>query len=86
MTNEQILSEIREANLTYLSLWYTLGHEYGMRDGELTMRGGSSVRSITLMVKGEYATGMMNRASVENSRIRDVASRWKATVAASRMR
>lgn len=41
-------ARVHEANLTYLSLWYTIGHEYGMRDGEWTMRGGSSGDSVII--------------------------------------
>ena len=35
-------ARVHEANLSYLSLWYTLGHEYGLRDGEWSMLGGST--------------------------------------------
>ncbi|HEX2732071.1 MAG TPA: class II glutamine amidotransferase [Polyangiaceae bacterium] len=31
---------INHANLNYLSLWYTFGHDYGFHDGEWKMRGG----------------------------------------------
>jgi len=31
---------INQANLNYLSLWYTFGRDYGMYDGEWKMRGG----------------------------------------------
>ena len=34
-------ARVHEANLHYLSLWYTLGREYGLRDGEWSMHGGS---------------------------------------------
>lgn len=34
-------SQVHEANLTYLSLWYTSGREYGFYDGEWTMIGGA---------------------------------------------
>src|SRR5262245_10544218 len=34
-------SRVHEANLTYLSLWYTAGHDYGLHDGEWKMVGGS---------------------------------------------
>ena len=41
-------ARVHEANLHYLSLWYTVGHEYGLRDGEWTMRGGSSGDSVII--------------------------------------
>ena len=41
-------ARVHEANLNYLSLWYTVGHEYGLRDGEWTMRGGSSGDSVII--------------------------------------
>jgi glutamine amidotransferase len=31
---------INQANLSYLSLWYTFGRDYGLHDGEWKMRGG----------------------------------------------
>lgn len=33
-------ARVHEANLTYLSLWYTAGHDYGLHDGEWKMIGG----------------------------------------------
>lgn len=33
-------ASVHEANLNYLSLWYTIGHEYGLHDGEWKMIGG----------------------------------------------
>jgi glutamine amidotransferase len=35
-------TRVHEANLYFLSLWYTLGREYGYRDSEWSMVGGSS--------------------------------------------
>jgi len=32
---------LNEANLSYLSLWYTLGRDYGLHDGEWKMTGGA---------------------------------------------
>jgi glutamine amidotransferase len=32
--------KLNQANLTYLSLWYTFGRDYGFHDGEWKMRGG----------------------------------------------
>jgi glutamine amidotransferase len=34
-------ARVHEANLSYLSLWYTLGRDYGMHDGEWKMTGGA---------------------------------------------
>jgi glutamine amidotransferase len=34
-------SRVHEANLAYLSLWYTAGRDYGLHDGEWKMIGGS---------------------------------------------
>ena len=33
-------ARIHEANLAYLSLWYTAGRDYGLHDGEWKMTGG----------------------------------------------
>ena len=46
---------VHEANLNYLSLWYTLGREYGCHDGDWKMIGGSeTARSV--MVASEPLT------------------------------
>ncbi len=34
-------ARVHEANLNFLSLWYTLGHGYGLHDGEWRMTGGA---------------------------------------------
>jgi len=34
-------ARVHEANLSYLSLWYTLGRDYGLHDGEWKMTGGA---------------------------------------------
>ncbi len=34
-------ARLHEANLSYLSLWYTAGRDYGLHDGEWKMTGGS---------------------------------------------
>ncbi len=34
-------SRVHEANLSYLSLWYTLGRDYALHDGEWQMTGGA---------------------------------------------
>mgnify|MGYP000903259823 CR=1 FL=1 len=39
---------IHEANLNYLSLWYTVGQTYGLHDGEWGMQGGSSGDSVII--------------------------------------
>ena len=41
-------ARVHEANLNYLSLWYTVGQEYGFYDGEWSMRGGSSADSVII--------------------------------------
>ena len=35
-------ARVHEANLSYLSLWYTLGRDYAMHDGEWKMTGGAA--------------------------------------------
>ena len=35
-------SQVHEANLNFLSLWYTLGSDYGLHEGEWRMAGGAS--------------------------------------------
>lgn len=39
---------VHEANLSYLSLWYTVGRHYGQYEGEWGMQGGSSADSIII--------------------------------------
>src|SRR5262245_46033160 len=34
-------AKVHEANLSFLSLWYTLGRDYGLHDGEWRMSGGA---------------------------------------------
>jgi predicted glutamine amidotransferase len=34
-------AKLHEANLSFLSLWYTLGRDYGLHDGEWKMTGGA---------------------------------------------
>ena len=34
-------AKVHEANLSFLSLWYTLGRDYGLHDGEWKMTGGA---------------------------------------------
>ena len=35
-------ARVHEANLNFLSLWYTLGRDYGLHDGEWRMAGGAA--------------------------------------------
>ena len=41
-------ARVHEANLNYLSLWYTLGGRYGLHEGEWCMQGGSSADSVII--------------------------------------
>jgi glutamine amidotransferase len=41
-------TRVHEANLSYLSLWYTVGHQYGLHAGEWSMRGGSSANAVII--------------------------------------
>lgn len=47
--------KVHEANLNYLSLWYTSGSQYGYHDGDWQMVGGSSTAD-TIMVASEPLT------------------------------
>jgi predicted glutamine amidotransferase len=42
-------ARMHEANLNFLSLWYTLGHDYGLHDGEWKMTGGAEAASAILV-------------------------------------
>ncbi len=46
---------VHEANLSYLSLWYTLGREYGFHDGDWKMIGGGETAN-SVMVASEPLT------------------------------
>jgi len=48
-------SRVHEANLSYLSLWYTLGRDYGLHDGEWKMTGGAE-RADSIIVASEPLT------------------------------
>jgi len=53
--NTESPAAVHEANLSYLSLWYTLGREYGFHDGDWKMIGGNeNARSV--MVASEPLT------------------------------
>jgi glutamine amidotransferase len=48
-------ARLHEANLSYLSLWYTAGRNYGMHDGEWKMTGGSD-NATSVLVASEPLT------------------------------
>jgi glutamine amidotransferase len=48
-------AKVHEANLTFLSLWYTSGREYGYYDGEWKMRGGDNAAD-SVMIASEPLT------------------------------
>ena len=48
-------ARLHEANLSYLSLWYTAGRNYGLHDGEWKMTGGSE-NATSVLVASEPLT------------------------------
>jgi predicted glutamine amidotransferase len=48
-------ARLHEANLGFLSLWYTLGRDYGLHEGEWRMTGGAEAAS-SLLVASEPLT------------------------------
>jgi glutamine amidotransferase len=48
-------ARVHEANLTFLSLWYTLGREYGLHEEEWKMTGGAE-RADSILVASEPLT------------------------------
>jgi glutamine amidotransferase len=48
-------ARLHEANLSYLSLWYTAGRNYGLNDGEWQMTGGSD-NATSILVASEPLT------------------------------
>jgi glutamine amidotransferase len=48
-------ARVHEANLSYLSLWYTAGRNYGLHDGEWQMTGGSD-NATSILVASEPLT------------------------------
>ena len=42
-------SQVHEANLSYLSMWFTLGREFGFHDGEWQMVGGQDAATSALI-------------------------------------
>jgi len=45
----QDAARVHEANLNFLSLWYTLGRDYGLHEGEWKMTGGAEAASAILV-------------------------------------
>jgi glutamine amidotransferase len=48
-------ARVHEANLNYLSLWYTAGRDYGLHDGEWQMTGGSE-NATSILIASEPLT------------------------------
>jgi predicted glutamine amidotransferase len=48
-------AKVHEANLSFLSLWYTLGRDYGLHDDEWKMSGGAE-RADSILVASEPLT------------------------------
>jgi len=48
-------ARLHEANLSYLSLWYTAGRDYGLHEGEWQMTGGSD-NATSILVASEPLT------------------------------
>jgi glutamine amidotransferase len=48
-------AQVHEANVTFLSLWYTSGREYGYHDGEWKMVGGADAAN-SIMIASEPLT------------------------------
>ena len=48
-------AKVHEANLTFLSLWYTLGRDYGLHEGEWKMTGGAE-HADSILVASEPLT------------------------------
>jgi hypothetical protein len=48
-------AKVHEANLTFLSLWYTLGRDYGLHEDEWKMTGGAE-RADSILVASEPLT------------------------------
>ena len=48
-------ARVHEANLSFLSLWYTLGRDYGLHDGEWKMTGGAE-HADSILVASEPLT------------------------------
>ena len=48
-------AKVHEANMNFLSLWYTLGRDYGLHDGEWKMSGGAG-QARSILVASEPLT------------------------------
>jgi predicted glutamine amidotransferase len=48
-------ARVHEANLSFLSLWYTAGRDYGLHDGEWRMTGGAE-QADSILVASEPLT------------------------------
>ena len=48
-------SSLYESDLSYLSLWYTAGRDYGLHDGEWKMTGGSD-NATSILIASEPLT------------------------------
>ena len=49
-------AHVNEANLRYLSLWYTLGRDFGLHDGEWQMVGGDDAAEAVLIASEPLTT------------------------------
>ncbi|HEX5629855.1 MAG TPA: class II glutamine amidotransferase [Usitatibacteraceae bacterium] len=69
-------ARIHEANLNFLSLWYTLGRDYGLHDGEWKMTGGAEAATSILVASEPLTRDVASwvevpEYSVLHARIRD---------------
>jgi len=48
--------QVHEANLSYLSMWYTLGREFGLHDGEWQMVGGQDAATSAIIASEPLST------------------------------
>ena len=67
---------MHEANLNFLSLWYTLGRDYGLHDGEWKMTGGAEAANSILVASEPLTRDVASwvevpEYSVLHARIRD---------------
>lgn len=49
-------AQVHEANLSYLSMWFTLGREYGFHDGEWQMVGGEEAATSMIIASEPLST------------------------------
>ena len=69
-------ARLHEANLNFLSLWYTLGRDYGLHDGEWKMTGGAEAAGSILVASEPLTRDVASwvevpEYSVLHARIRD---------------